>query len=84
MTYELRRLRMHGLIERIASSHRYRLTQFGLRLALFFTRAFNRLLRPGFAAVLPDACQHQHPLHAAFLRLEKTMDHFCHHARLAA
>lgn len=39
MTYDLRRLRLHGLIERIPGQHRYRLTDVGLRTALFFIRA---------------------------------------------
>jgi hypothetical protein len=30
MSYDLRRLRLHGLIERIPKSHRYRLTPAGL------------------------------------------------------
>jgi hypothetical protein len=30
-----------------------RVTDFGLRVALFFTRIYNRLLRPGLAAALP-------------------------------
>lgn len=50
MTYDLRRLRLHGLIERIPKSHRYRVTDFGLRAALVITRTYNRVLRPGFAA----------------------------------
>ncbi|MGI8426008.1 MAG: hypothetical protein ACR2M4_05310 [Actinomycetota bacterium] len=36
MRYDLRRLRLHGLIERIPHSHRYVPTTFGLRVALFF------------------------------------------------
>jgi len=48
MTYQLRRLRLHGLIARIPKTHRYRLTSFGLRTALFCTRIYNRILRPGF------------------------------------
>lgn len=39
ITYDLRRLRMHGLIERIPRTHRYRVTDPGLRYALFLTRA---------------------------------------------
>jgi len=31
------RLRLHGMIERIPKSHRYRVTDFGFRAALFFT-----------------------------------------------
>lgn len=38
MSYDLRRLRLHGLIERIDGTHRYRVTDFGLRAAVFFTR----------------------------------------------
>ena len=49
MTYDLRRLRLHGLIERVPKSHRYRVTDFGFRSALFLTRAYARLLRPGLA-----------------------------------
>ncbi len=54
MTYDLRRLRLHGLIERIPDTHRYQTTDFGLRVAFFFSRTYNRLLRPGLA-VLCDA-----------------------------
>jgi len=35
MSYELRRLRLHGLIERLSKTHRYRLTDEGLRTVLF-------------------------------------------------
>jgi hypothetical protein len=45
MTYQLRRLRLHGIIERIPQSHRYRITDFGLRTALLFTRTYARILR---------------------------------------
>src|SRR5438309_7772585 len=40
MTYQLRRLRLHGLIERQAGTHRYRVTDRGLRISLFFTRSY--------------------------------------------
>jgi hypothetical protein len=51
ITYDLRRLRMHGLIARIPHSHRYHVTDTGLRTALFLTRAHNRLLRTGLAEI---------------------------------
>ena len=38
MTYQLRRLRLHGLIVRRPGTHRYDVTSRGLRIALFFTR----------------------------------------------
>jgi len=52
LSYELRRLRLHGLIERIAHSHRYRVTELGFQIALFFTRAYARLIRPAVAQLV--------------------------------
>jgi DNA-binding PadR family transcriptional regulator len=52
MTYHLRRLRLHGLIQRLPKSHRYRVTDQGWRTILFCTRCHNRLLRPGLTQVL--------------------------------
>ncbi len=54
MTYDLRRLRMKGLIERIDNSHRYRLTALGIKVVTFFTKLYHRLFAPGLAALLPD------------------------------
>jgi hypothetical protein len=84
MTYDLRRLRLHGLIERIPQSHRYRLTSLGLSTCLFFTRAHARLLRPGLTQLLQPPADHPAPLRAAFDRLEKSMGTLCEQARLAA
>ena len=47
MTYDLRRLRLHGLIERIPHTHRYRPTSLGWRTAWFYTHAYNRFVRTG-------------------------------------
>jgi hypothetical protein len=49
MTYDLRRLRQHGLIERIPHTFRYRVTDTGLAHALFLTRLHDRFLRTGLA-----------------------------------
>jgi hypothetical protein len=49
ITYDLRRLRHHGLIERIPHTFRYRLTNTGMRSALFLTRVHQRLWRTGLA-----------------------------------
>lgn len=46
MTYDLRRLRLHGLIERVPRSHRYRITPIGARVAMFYARLYTRALRP--------------------------------------
>ena len=47
MTYDLRRLREHGLIARIPHTRRYQVTDSGLHDALLFTHAHDHLLRPG-------------------------------------
>ena len=49
MTYDLRRLRLHGLIERIAHTHRYRVTSLGQRICLFISKLYARVLRPGLS-----------------------------------
>jgi hypothetical protein len=84
MTYQLRRLRLHGLIARLPGTHRYRVTEPGLRLALFFTRVHARLFRPGLSMVMPDVAQDDAPLRRAFAQLERTMDQWCAEAKLAA
>jgi hypothetical protein len=50
MTYDLRRLRLHGLIERVPKTNTYVLTPEGLRVAVFYTKLHARLLRPLVAA----------------------------------
>src|SRR6202035_626910 len=74
ITYQLRRLRLHGLIERIPNSFRYRVTDLGLRIALFFTRTYNRLLRPTLAAALPALRAITSPLQRAFRVLTTQID----------
>ncbi|MGH3522250.1 MAG: hypothetical protein ACRDU4_05330 [Mycobacterium sp.] len=49
MTYDLRRLRVHGLIERIPHSHRYRVTDTGLHAAMLITRVQERVLPTALA-----------------------------------
>jgi len=47
MTYDLRRLRLHGLVSRVVRSRRSRLTAEGLRIVYFVTRVHFRLFRTG-------------------------------------
>ena len=51
MTYDLRRLRLHGLIERIPFTRCYRVTDDGLRTALRYHRTYARVLRPTMSVV---------------------------------
>jgi hypothetical protein len=84
VTYDLRRLRLHGLIKRIPRSHRYEVTSSGLRYALFFTRSYDRLLRPGLAVVLPDQAVGGSTLRSSFRHLEATMTAWAEQAKLAS
>ena len=55
LTYQLRRLRLHGFIARNPGTYRYHVTDHGLRIALFFSRTYAHLLRPGLASLFQDA-----------------------------
>jgi hypothetical protein len=66
VTYQLRRLRLHRLIERTPTSFRYQVTDFGLRVGLFYTGVYNRILRPWLAAALPTLRAINSPLRRAF------------------
>jgi hypothetical protein len=54
LTYDLRRLRLKGMIWRVPNSHRYLITPYGCKVALFFTRLHALVFRPGFAALDPN------------------------------
>jgi hypothetical protein len=84
MTYHLRRLRLHGLIERIAGTHNYRLTNQGRRTALFRTRSFNRILRPGLAQIIPVEALDDTVLRRAFDKLDTLIDHWIEEKKVAA
>jgi hypothetical protein len=84
MTYDLRRLRLHGMIERIPKTHRYRVTPFGLRAALFFTRVHGRLYRPAVAEVMSNGPPDNIGLAHQFARLEAEIDKRIQHTKLVA
>lgn len=84
MTYQLRRLRLHGMIQRVPQTHRYRVTEFGLRAALFCTRTYNRILRPGLAQVLPSLPAMTGSLRRCFNQLQQEVDACVMTAQLAA
>jgi hypothetical protein len=84
MTFELRRLRLHGLIERVPKTHRYHLTDLGLRTAMFYTRVYSRVLRPGLAVVNPAALPAAHsPLQRTFRAAENAIHSWCEEAKIA-
>lgn len=82
MTYDLRRLRLKGLIERVPKTHRYQLTPLGLRVALFYTRLEDRVLRPGFAAAVNPEDPIPRPLSQALEAVDHEVRRMCHDAGL--
>ena len=84
MSYHLRRLRLHGLLERIPKTHRYRLTDFGLRTALFCSRTYARILRRGLGMVLPAASPVPSSLLRCFDQLTKEIHDWIDRAKMAA
>jgi hypothetical protein len=79
MTYDLRRLRLNGLIRRIEHTHTYVLTPDGQRLAIFYTKVYNRLLRPLGAA---DQLQAPPGLRRALAVIDRHVDDYIAKARL--
>ena len=79
-SYDLRRLRLHGLIQRMPHSNTYHLTGEGIRVAIFYTKLQNRLLRPLLDADKPPA-----PIEVrrALTTLSSAVNQYAHDARLA-
>jgi hypothetical protein len=84
MTYHLRRLRLHGVIERIPQTHRYRVTDSGWRTALFCTRCYNRILRPGLARIIPEDPADDSPLRRRFDELDAAIEQVIQDQKVAA
>ena len=84
MTYHLRRLRLHGLIERIPQSHRYRVTRRGWRIVLFCTRIYNRALRPGLALIIPEEALDDCELRRGFDGLDEVIEQWTEQNNLSA
>jgi hypothetical protein len=84
ITYDLRRLRLHGLIERIPHTFRYRVTGTGLRSAQFLTRVHDRLLRTGLAQLTDPSPPAPAALRAADRAYQAAIDDLTRQAGLAA
>jgi hypothetical protein len=84
ITYDLRRLRMHGLIERIPHTFRYQVTEAGMRSAQFLTRLHDRVLRTGLAQITDPDPPASTALRAADRAYQAAIDDILRHAGLAA
>jgi len=86
-TYDLRKLRRKGLILRYPGKHRYQLTPLGRRVAVLFTKTYQRVLTPGLTALdpcLPESVTPRSPLATAWGRFERTLNEFIEKQLLAA
>jgi hypothetical protein len=84
MTYHLRRLRLHGLIKRITGTHRYQVTRQGWRASLFYTRTYNRVLRPGLAQIVPIEVLDDSELRHGFDQIDAVIDRWIAKAKVPA
>jgi hypothetical protein len=84
MTYDLRRLREHGLIARIPRTRRYQVTDTGFHDALLFTHAHDHLLRPGLAQLTDPSPPAPSRLRTAARAYQAAYDDLARQAHLAA
>jgi hypothetical protein len=82
MSYDLRRLRLKGIIWRIPGSYRYQLSTYGRKVALFFTKLETRIFRR-FLAALDSAQPVPLPLAAALEQVEQAVIQLVKHANLS-
>src|SRR5712671_6734403 len=79
MSYDLRRLRLHGLVERLPGTNTYYVTADGIRVAVFFTKLQRRLLEPLLAADRPPASPE---LRSALAAIDRAIQEYVTNARL--
>ncbi len=82
MTYDLRRLRLRGIIERVPRTQRYRVTAEGLCVALVYHRTQARVLGPVLSATLDGESTTR--LRAAVAIYDREVDRAWHGHALAA
>ena len=80
MSYDLARLRRNGLIERIERTNTYTPIPEGLRIAVFYTKVYGRLLQPLTAADRPPAPVE---LRTALRTIDRHVDSYIDRSRLA-
>jgi hypothetical protein len=84
MSYDLRRLRLKGIIHRIQGSHRYIATSYGIKVAFFYSKLYLRILRPNWTALLPDPVIIPQRLRTALDQLDAAIRKIHEEAALAA
>jgi hypothetical protein len=82
MSYHLRRLRLHGLIERTPHTNRYLVTDFGLASAIFLTRTYNRFIAGAISDLV--GADPPTPIRQAIIKLDLELDRHARRSGLAA
>jgi hypothetical protein len=80
MTYDLRRLRLKGLIFRPAKTNRYFLTPYGWKVARLFSRLEARVFRPAMAMFTGNDAVLPFPLRASLNRVDTQLDELIYDA----
>jgi hypothetical protein len=80
MTYDLRRLRLKGLIFRPPKTHRYFLTPHGWKMARLFTRLEARVFRPAVAMFTSNDAVVPFPLRASLNGVDAQLDELIYQA----
>ena len=87
-TYDLRRLRLKGFLERLPGTHTYRVTTHGLRIAAFFTQLAARIVTPTLtelaALARPTPPLAPRPLTTAWRTYETELQRLLRTSRLVA
>lgn len=86
-TYDLRRLRLKGLAERVPGTHTYVITSHGRSIATFFTRLAARVIVPGLTALVKQIPPHRKspsPLRAAWRAYDAELRRLIAKGRFAA
>jgi hypothetical protein len=81
LRYDLGKLRAHGLVERLGTSRRYRLTPHGLKLGVLLVKLRTRLLGPLTTLATDPAPRHPtrstSKVEAAFRQVDAALDQLC-------
>ena len=80
MTYDLRRLRLKGLIYRPPRTHRYFVTPYGWKMARLFSRLDGRVFRPAIAMFTTSDAVLPFPLRSALDRVDAQFDELIYRA----
>ena len=80
MTYDLRRLRLKGLIFRPPRTHRYFVTPYGWKVARLFSRLEARVFRPAVAMFTGNDAVLPFPLRTSLDRVDAQLDELIYEA----